>query len=394
MTSAHVPVSWKTVPADLHPTRATDEPTAPGQLETNADLPLLLERRERYAVFDSIASGGMASVHLGVGLGALGFSRLVAIKRLHAQFARNERFVNMLLEEARLAARVRHVNVVQIHDVLEVRSEVFVVMEYVRGLALADLVRLQTAHGAEVPPRFAVPILAGALRGLHAAHESTDWDGTSLMLVHRDFSPQNILVGIGGVPRVIDFGFAQALGRGDVTREDEFKGKLAYAAPEQLNGGRITRQTDIFSAGIILWELIAGRRLFLGANDSETFGNVLRSAIVSPLDARATRGLDRGTRRAIKALAPIALRALDRDQTRRYPSALEMAAALESACVSATPAELGKWVERLGAERLAREHQLVRRIERAVASGELIRSADAELAPLRPLPEERRGAGT
>ncbi len=343
-----------------------------------ADPPQLLERRERYVVFDVIASGGMASVHLGVALGALGFSRLVAIKKLHPQFARNERFVNMMIAEARLAARVRHINVVQVHDILEVDSEVFVVMEYVRGMSLADLVRLQAATETEVPPRFAVPILVGALRGLHAAHESTDWDGSPLSLVHRDFSPQNILVGLGGIPRVIDFGVAKALGRGDLTREDEFKGKLAYAAPEQLTGGLITRQTDLFSAGIVLWELLAGTRLFLGATDAETFGNVLRKPIVSPLEARADRGT--GSPAGLEALAPIALRALERDPDRRYGSAHELASALESASAWATASELGHWVEQLGAERLAREHEVVRKIDVAVASGGLL-AAGVETTP-------------
>jgi serine/threonine protein kinase len=340
----------------------TDEGTL-----TASPRPLSLERRERYVVFDTIANGGMASVHLGVALGALGFSRLVAVKRLHPQFARNERFVKMLIEEARLAARVRHINVVQVHDILEVASEVFVVMEYVRGLSLVDLVELQRRAGGLLPPAFVVTILAGSLRGLHAAHEAVDWDGTPLHLVHRDFSPQNILVGIGGVPRVIDFGVAKALGRGDLTREDEFKGKLAYAAPEQLTGGVVTRQTDVFAAGIVLWELLAGARLFHGATDAETFGNVLRREVVSPIGGPEALGPE--TQHAREALAPVALRALARDPNERYATALEMASALESAVAGAGASHIGHWVESLGAERLARERELARRIELAAAGG-------------------------
>jgi serine/threonine protein kinase len=338
----------------------TDEATV-----TSSPRPLSLERRERYVVFDTIANGGMASVHLGVALGALGFSRLVAVKRLHPQFARNERFVKMLTEEARLAARVRHINVVQVHDILEVASEVFVVMEYVRGLSLVDLVELQRRAGGLLPPAFVVTFLAGSLRGLHAAHEAVDWDGTPLHLVHRDFSPQNILVGIGGVPRVIDFGVAKALGRGDLTREDEFKGKLAYAAPEQLTGGVVTRQTDVFAAGIVLWELLAGARLFHGATDAETFGNVLRREVVSPIGGPEALGPE--TQHAREALAPVALRALARDPNERYTTAMEMASAMESAVAGAGASHIGHWVESLGAERLARERELARRIELAAA---------------------------
>jgi len=179
---------------------------------------------------------------------------------------------------------------------------------------------------------------------------------------------------------VIDFGVAKALGRGDLTREDEFKGKLAYAAPEQLTGGLITRQSDIFSAGVILWELLAGVRLFLGPTDAETFGNVLRLPIVSPLDARAIEPSAADVRRDVGALAPVALRALQRDPDRRYRSALEMATALESAAGSATASDLGHWVEQLGAERFAREHELVRRIELTVATGGMIIPPEAAVA--------------
>jgi serine/threonine-protein kinase len=276
------------------------------------------------------------------------------------------------------------VNVVQILDILDVQSEVFMVMEYVRGLSVADLVHLQAGEGAGVPPRFVIPILVGALRGLHAAHEAMDWDGSPLSVVHRDFSPQNILVGIGGVPRVIDFGVAKALGRGDLTREDEFKGKLAYAAPEQLTGGLVTRQSDIFSAGVILWELLAGARLFLGTTDAETFGNVLRLPIASPLDMRSKHPSEAEASKDVEALTPVALRALERDPDRRYRSALDMAAALESATGAASTSELGHWVERLGAERFAREHELVRRIEIAVATGELIPPSKPEIANAEP----------
>lgn len=328
----------------------------------------ILERHERYLIFDRLASGGMASVHLGVAQGALGFSRMVAVKRLHPQFAHSQRFVTMLKQEARLAARIRHVNVVQVLDILEVDGEVFVVMEYVRGVPFDVLVSSETESNHRLAPEHLVPILAGALRVLHAAHEATDWDGKPLGIVHRDFSPQNILVGIGGVPRVIDFGVAKALGRGDISRDGEFKGKLAYAAPEQLTGGLITRKVDIFAAGIMLWELLAGARLFGGGTESETFGNVLRRTVENPVKV-ALRGSADVAEDSLDALAAVAMRALERNPTMRFGTAMEMAEALERAHPSATPADLGSWVERLGAERLAHEHAMVREVERMVASG-------------------------
>jgi serine/threonine-protein kinase len=330
----------------------------------------ILERRERYLVFDRLASGGMASVHLGVAQGALGFSRMVAVKRLHPQFARNPRFVSMLKQEARLAARIRHANVVQVLDILEVKGEVLAVMEYVRGVALDALVRAQGDIGQRLPAEYLVPILAGALRVLHAAHEATDWDGKPLGIVHRDFSPQNILVGVGGIPRVIDFGVAKALGHGDLTRDDEFKGKLAYAAPEQLTGGLISRQADVFAAGVVLWELLAGAPLFRGATDAETFGNVLRRQVEDPL-AVAVRAVPALDPAPLRGLAAVALRALERDPGKRFATSADMAQAIEGAHAGAATSELGSWVERLGAEQLAHEHAMVRELERYVASDAL-----------------------
>lgn len=328
----------------------------------------VLERRERYLVFDRLASGGMASVHLGMAQGALGFSRIVAVKRLHPQFARNQRFITMLSQEARLAARIRHVNVVQVLDIIEADGEVFVVMEYVRGVALDALVRGQSARDDRLPPEYLVPILAGALRVLHAAHEATDWDGKPLGLVHRDFSPQNILVGIGGAPHLIDFGVAKALGRSEQTREDEFKGKLAYAAPEQLTGGLVSRQADVFAAGIVLWELLTGERLFGGATDAETFGNVLRRPVPDPLEVIARRSADVDGA-PLRLLADVALRALERDPSKRFGTAADMAQALEDAHPGAATTAVGHWVEQIGAEQLAHEHAMVRELERAVATG-------------------------
>lgn len=295
---------------------------------------------------------------------------MVAVKRLHPQFAHDPRFVAMLKQEARLAARIRHANVVQVLDILEVDGEVLAVMEYVRGVPLDALVRLQGEDDSRLPPEYLVPILAGALRVLHAAHEATDWDGKPLGIVHRDFSPQNILVGVGGVPRLIDFGVAKALGSGDSSRDDEFKGKLAYAAPEQLTGGIVTRQADVFAAGVVLWELLAGTSLFRGATDAETFGNVLRRPVEDPLGVAVRRvpALDPAP---LRGLAAVALRALDRDPARRFATSADMALAIEDAHPAAPSAELGSWVERLGAEQLAHEHAMVRELERYVASDAL-----------------------
>jgi serine/threonine protein kinase len=344
------------------------KPATGAHLATGAlRSPIELERIERYVIYETIARGGMASVHLGVSRGALGFSRIVAVKRLHAEFAAERRFADMLIDEARLAARIRHVNAVQTIDVMESNGEVFIIMEYVRGASLAQLVSAATELGERIPLRYVVSILAGALRGLHAAHEATDWDGVPLEIVHRDFSPNNVLVSIGGIPRVIDFGIAKALRRGDATNEGEFMGTVAYASPEQLRSKPVTRQADIFAAGVMLWELLTGERLFRGASQTETAQNVLHAKIRQPLDVlREKNGSTDLDSAAIERIEAIAMRALERDPARRYPSAAEMASALEATALSAPAAELGSWVEERAHHHLGLENSAISRIEQAI----------------------------
>src|SRR5262245_51026591 len=167
----------------------------------------------RYALHGELASGGMATVHLGRLLGPVGFSRTVAIKRLHAQYAQDPEFVSMFLDEARLAARIRHPNVVPTLDVVATSGELFLVMEYVPGESLSRLARAARDRMERMPPRIVSAIMSGVLHGLHAAHEAKSERGEPLGIVHRDVSPQNVLVGTDGVARVLDFGVAKAAGR-------------------------------------------------------------------------------------------------------------------------------------------------------------------------------------
>ena len=180
----------------------------------------------RYAIYDAIASGGMARVHLGRLLGPAGFGRTVAIKRLHAQFAENPDFVTMFLDEARLASRVRHPNVVPTLDVVAAEGELLLVMEYVHGEPLSRLLRTLSPRRERIPLRTTCAIVSSLLHGLHAAHEAKNEAGQDLGLVHRDVSPQNVLVGLDGVVRVADFGVAKAVVKAHTTREGELKGKF------------------------------------------------------------------------------------------------------------------------------------------------------------------------
>ena len=202
---------------------------------------------DRYALFDVIATGGMASVHLGRLMGPVGFSRTVAIKRLHENFARDPEFVAMFLDEARLVARIRHPNVVQTLDVVASAQELLLVMEYVPGESLALLIKRARAAGKFIPIPIVVDIVTGLLNGLHAAHEATNEKGEPLNVVHRDVSPHNILVGTDGVTRVLDFGIAKAVGlvHNTTRRRGEGQGPVhasrADPRPGREPGGRRLR---------------------------------------------------------------------------------------------------------------------------------------------------------
>jgi serine/threonine protein kinase len=308
----------------------------------------------RYALHDAIASGGMATVHFGRLIGPVGFARTVAIKRLHPQFASDPEFVSMFLDEARLAARIRHPNVVPTLDVVALEGELFLVMEYIQGEPLGGLLKAMRKKGEPMPPPYAAAIVAGALRGLHAAHEAVDERGQPLGIVHRDVSPQNILVGVDGVARVLDFGVAKATGRLQVTREGQLKGKMAYMAPEQIRSLGTDRRTDIYAAGAVLWEALAGHRVFQGENDVAVFSKVLEGKIELPSRAAAN---------VPQAFDAIVMKAMAMSPHDRYETARDMARALEAAVPLVPVAEIGEWVESIGALHLSTRAQTISRIE-------------------------------
>jgi serine/threonine-protein kinase len=305
----------------------------------------------RYELHGEIAAGGMATVHFGRLSGPVGFSRTVAIKRLHPQYAKDPEFVTMFLDEARLAARIRHPNVVPTLDVVATDGEIFLVMDYVQGESLSRLSRTLRARGGRVPARITAGIMSNVLHGLHAAHEAKDERGRPLNIVHRDVSPQNILVGTDGISRVLDFGVAKAAGRLQTTREGQIKGKIAYMAPEQLAGaGTISRQTDIYAAAVVLWEQLCGRRLFDGDNEAIVLARALEGRIDPPSKHSPELPL---------VVDEILFRGLHRDPAKRYQTAREMAIALEKSIGIAPPSEIGEWVETVAGDVL---HQRAARI--------------------------------
>jgi serine/threonine protein kinase len=311
----------------------------------------------RYALFDEIAAGGMATIHLGRLVGPVGFSRTVAIKTLHPQFAKDPEFVEMFLEEARLASRIQHPNVISTLDVATTEGEVFLVMEYVAGESLAKLVRSALKKGERMPVEVAVSVLSGMLHGLHATHEAKNEQLEPMHIVHRDVSPQNVLVGLDGVARIFDFGVAKAAAmRSQATSDGQMKGKLSYMSPEQLNSREVDRRTDVFAAGVVAWECLTGRRLFSGSDPGEVLAKVLTLDVTPPIEVLPS---------IPRALSDAVMRALERSPDQRWQTARDFAIELERNSALAAPHSVGDWVERNATEAIQDRRHRVEMVERA-----------------------------
>lgn len=294
------------------------------------------QRIGRYLVLDKIGGGGMATVHLGRLLGPAGFARTVAIKQLHPHLASDPDLVAMLLDEARIAACIHHPNVVQTLDVVAADQHLLLVLEYIHGESLAYLLRAMRRRHARVDPSIATAVIASVLHGLHAAHEARGASGIPLNVVHRDVSPQNILVGLEGGARVLDFGIAKAFGRIQTTRDGQIKGKVAYMAPEQIRARDVDRRTDVYAASVVLWEALTGQRLFAADDEAGVYHKVMVGSIVPP--SRHLPSIDPG-------LEEIVMRGLQHAPDDRFATAREMAAALESVMPSAPMSAIAAWVE-------------------------------------------------
>ena len=309
---------------------------------------------DRYALFDVIATGGMASVHLGRLMGPVGFSRTVAIKRLHENFARDPEFVAMFLDEARLVARIRHPNVVQTLDVVASAQELLLVMEYVPGESLTLLIKRARAAGKFIPIPIVVDIIIGLLNGLHAAHEATNEKGEPLSVVHRDVSPHNILVGTDGVTRVLDFGIAKAVGLVHNTRAGEVKGKVRYMPPEQIRGQDVNRAADVYAASVVLWEALTCSRLFGAGNDGEVVYRVMEGQIPRPSQLRQD---------VPPELEAIVMRGLHKNPDERFQTAKAMSDALELAAPPVSRSTVSTWVLENAPDEIQRREECVARVE-------------------------------
>jgi serine/threonine protein kinase len=298
----------------------------------------------------------MATVHYGRMRGAVGFKRVVAVKRLHPHLVKDSDFSTMFLDEARIAARIHHPNVANILDVVSLaEGELLIVMEYIAGESLSRVMRALRDDGDSVPVDVAAAIACDALQGLHAAHEAKNDRGEPLGIVHRDVSPHNVLVGADGITRLIDFGIAKARGRIHATSEGQVKGKLAYMPPEQLRGQAIDRRADVYALGVVFWEALTCERLFLSESEGETAINVLERKVRPPSQVRPDLP---------KALDAVVLKALARDPAQRYATARDMAAAIEAATTIASARKVSSWIETVAGHVLAKRQETVAELDR------------------------------
>jgi serine/threonine protein kinase len=306
-------------------------------------------RLGRYELIRRFATGGMAELYLARagGLGALGgFEKIVALKRILPQYAAQEDFVRMFLDEARLTATIQHANVAQVYDIGQCDDGLFFTMEYVHGVDLRTVLHTLARRAQTMLMADALTIAIGAAAGLHAAHERTAHDGSPLGIIHRDVTPSNVLVSFDGCVKLIDFGIAKAERSTTETRAGTLKGKIAYMSPEQCLGEPIDRRSDVFSLGIVLFELSTGTRLYPGDNEYAALRQIVDQDAPLPSSRRADYPPE---------LEAIVMRALRRNPAERYQSAQELQVDLEELArtggLATSTAHLGGFMRTLLPER-------------------------------------------
>ncbi|MDP2272130.1 MAG: protein kinase [Archangium sp.] len=311
-----------------------------------------LETYGRYQLLKKLATGGMAQIYLARQLGPEGFEKLLVVKRILPHLAENEEFITMFLDEARIAARLNHPNVVQIFDLGAQDDSFFIAMEFIHGEDVRRVWKHADKVGKPIPVALICRIIIESCAGLDYAHKKLDGSGRALNIVHRDISPQNILVSFEGGVKIVDFGIAKAADQATVTKSGVLKGKYSYMSPEQAAGQPIDCRTDIFALGVVLYELLTGTRLFKRATDIQTLNAVTECKLAPPsqVNDRVPADLD-----------AIVMKALAKDRTVRFSEARQLGAALESwlmsHAISASSAALAEFMRDIYAERLKHEQE-------------------------------------
>lgn len=301
---------------------------------------------KKFEILEMIAKGGMAEVYLAKTTGFQGFEKQVCVKKILPHLTEDESFVTMFVNEAKLAATLNYANIVQVHDLcVSAGGEYFIVMEYVNGKDLSDVIRAAQLAGREIPPDIAVYVVREVCKGLYYAHNRTDDKGANLNIIHRDISPHNVLVSFMGEVKITDFGIAKASSIANKTAVGILKGKYGYMSPEQARGQPLDHRSDIFNTGIVLYELLVGERCFAGSSDFSTL-NLMRNAEVTP-PTKIVSSIP-------KDLEALVLRTLSKDKKDRFQDALELEGALgdwaKSAGQVATATELARFMRELFAQ--------------------------------------------
>ena len=347
---------------------------------TPAPQRVLPRRLGRYHLFAHIGRGGMADIYLAQADTGFGdATRLVVIKEVLPQFAASTEFAEMLVSEAKLAALLSHANVVKVEDLGRADGRLFIAMEYVEGLDLRELLRRCARSKVALPVEFSLRIVIEALRGLSFAHRAKDHAGRHLGIVHRDVSPSNVLLSFEGEIKMCDFGIARANALADELPEEAILGKAGYMSPEQARGEALDPRADVFAVGIILWELLGGRRLYK-AGEGERLLDVARAAVIPDLPSH---DLPRESE-----LYAIVARALHVNREARYPTAAAMLRDLEeyeaSARMVASQIRFGEWLMDQWGQEVVRDRRARERVMRALARG--------PAAVIRPLPRNPQPA--
>ncbi len=307
----------------------------------------------KYELISKLAAGGMAEIYLARTKSIQGFEKYLVIKKILRNRASDPEFIRMFLDEARVAATLDHPNIVQIYDVGHVDDEYFIAMEYLRGKNLIEIVRGGAKLGYSKPPlEHVCSALSAVCAGLHYAHEKRDMQGRPLEIVHRDITPQNIVINFDGAVKVVDFGIAKAATREVETLAGTLKGKIGYMSPEQCRGLAVDRRSDVFAIGIILYELTTGKRLYHERSDFETLKKIIEGPVPSPREILPFYPA---------ALNTIVVRCLQKNPEDRYQSARELhsdldAFARDNQLVTGT-VPLSQYMERIFADELASQKE-------------------------------------
>lgn len=308
----------------------------------------------KYTLLNRIAVGGMAEVFLARQEGLEGFEKTICIKRIRPHLSSQPNFVQMFLNEAKLAAQLNHPNIVQIYDLGRVNDSYFIAMEYISGRDMSRIIPKAEKAGISFPMIYALRIASNVCEGLYFAHTKGDAYGNPLNIVHRDITPENILVSFSGTVKIVDFGIAKANTQLEQTRAGEIKGKLSYMSPEQCMGHQLDARSDIFSFGSVIYEWITGYKLFTGENEMAILKSIIDGKIYPPSYFKED---------VPEAVERILMKALDKDKNKRYQSAWEMQFDIDTYLASSefTPSNihLSNFLKQIFGDEIEREKELL-----------------------------------